>query len=376
MLRHINIENFKSHINTKLELGNITFLCGENGVGKSSVIQSLLLLRQSFEKNMLKDGLDLAGNLVNLGTAKDVMRTREGVQDMIIRLDTDNQNYEWVFPKINLIQNDKGNFLNISQGNQDYSQNIQKNAFSLFGNEFQYLSAERLPPQESYPRKTYDVEKKKQISIEKGRGELVAHFLEYYKDYQVLEGLKHHSLSYSDLLAQTSAWEREISQNVNIRVETTGTGYELKYSFDTTSEQGKTEEFRPENVGFGLSYALPIIVSILAAKKDALILIENPEAHLHPYGQAKLTELMCLAAETGIQVIVETHSDHIINGAMVACKKGIIKKENISIYQFNRDENTHAAETIKVEVLEGGRIKKAPAGFFDQFGKDLRTLMS
>lgn len=135
--------------------------------------------------------------------------------------------------------------------------------------------------------------------------------------------------------------------------------YEIKYSFNTdASPTGVTQEFTAKNVGFGLSYALPIIVAILSAQKDALLLIENPEAHLHPYGQAKLTELMCLAAQAGIQIIIETHSDHIINGALVACKQEKINKENIGIYQFNRDEEQHCAKATQIEVLEGGRIKK------------------
>lgn len=59
MLNTIELTNFKSHKNTQLSLGNLTLLCGENGVGKSSVIQSLLLLRQTYQKNRLHQGLDL-----------------------------------------------------------------------------------------------------------------------------------------------------------------------------------------------------------------------------------------------------------------------------------------------------------------------------
>jgi predicted ATPase len=73
---------------------------------------------------------------------------------------------------------------------------------------------------------------------------------------------------------------------------------------------------------------------------------------------------------------VETHSDHIINGSLVALKQGKIEREHIKIYHFNRDESQHAATANEVEILENGRIRKAPAGFFDQIGKDLRILMS
>jgi len=125
---------------------------------------------------------------------------------------------------------------------------------------------------------------------------------------------------------------------------------------------------------------LPIIVAILSAEPGSLILIENPEAHLHPYAIAKLTELISLAAQAGIQIIIETHSDHIINGILVQCKR--FEKENIGInsnlvkfYYLNMNENTHSTQTTEVEIVSGGRLKNQPDGFFDQFNKDLKTLM-
>lgn len=89
---------------------------------------------------------------------------------------------------------------------------------------------------------------------------------------------------------------------------------------------------------------------------------------------------MALAAQAGVQIILETHSDHVINSAMVQCKlfeetqRGI-DKDNLKIYYFERDESGHAANPIEVEVLAKGRLGKVPVGFFDQFKKDLRILM-
>ena len=85
---------------------------------------------------------------------------------------------------------------------------------------------------------------------------------------------------------------------------------------------------------------------------------------------------MSLAAQAGIQIIAETHSDHIINGVLVQNKKSVIDKENIKIWYFDRDEEQNASEVTEVELMGKGRIKKAPSGFFDQIGKDLRILMS
>ena len=85
---------------------------------------------------------------------------------------------------------------------------------------------------------------------------------------------------------------------------------------------------------------------------------------------------MCLAAQAGIQIIVETHSDHIVNGVLVQQKLKTINKENLKILYFDRETEKNSSVVTEVEFTEKGRIKSAPAGFFDQIGKDLRVLMS
>lgn len=370
MITQLQLKNIKAHRETNLKLGNLTFLCGKNGVGKSTVIQSLLLLRQTYQKHILTEGLDLNKPLCEIGTAKDLYYQYAKNNLLTISLTFDNANtqtwhYQFDIVRPNATFLDKAN----TEGNLNLSQN------NLFNKNFQYLSASRLAPQESYPKNDYEVERNQQISLEKGKAELIAHFLHRFGSKKVaMETLRLKGIS-DNLLLQANAWVQRIGENINVKVEDIGRGYEIKYSFDV--EDGfPTQDFRPENVGFGVTYTLPIIVAILAAQKDSLIIIENPEAHLHPSGQSKLAELMALAAQAGIQIIVETHSDHIINGALVAMKKGQIDSENIKIFYFDRDENQHAVQTTEIEVLKNGRLRNVPSGFFDQFGKDLKILMA
>ncbi|MCU0438981.1 MAG: DUF3696 domain-containing protein [Raineya sp.] len=367
----------KSHKDTNISLKNLTLLCGQNGVGKSSVIQSLLLLRQSYQKNRLQEGLELNKPLCEIGNAGDVFYQFAQNSILEIQIDFDKKD-EFIWNFAYNENKSSSTFLEIlKESKVDFEILKQKN---LFSKSFQYLSAARLSPRESYPKDDYEVEKNRQISIEKGQGELVAHFLHHYQKEKVqFETLHNSHAQFNDLLSQTTAWEREISKNVNVKVENLGKGYEIRYSFDVEGNF-PTNDFRAENVGFGVTYILPIIVAILSAPKDALIIIENPEAHLHPYAQAKLTELICLAAQAGIQIIVETHSDHIINGVLVQTKrytsenKGV-DKQNVKIWYFDRDEHNHSAKATEVEIMEGSRIAKIPLGFFDQIGKDLRFLM-
>lgn len=375
MINKIRIVNFKCHKDTSLEFGNLTVLSGQNGVGKSSVIQSLLLLRQTFQKNRLDKVLELNDPLCFIGKSEDALYrfpNEELGEELSIVLSDNVNEYSWIFEEVTGKRYlNRINELDDSSGFDD---------LSLFKENFQYISASR---GYDYETDDYAVEVQKQISFKEGKGELIAQFLnEYGKKVKVIESLKHESEEDDFLLSQVTAWEREISLNVNVEPVQLGDGYDIKYSFDTTNELGPVGDLSKRNVGFGLSYALPLITAILSSKKDSIILIENPEAHIHPYGIAKLTELICLASQAGIQIIVETHSDHIINGILVQCKKSEsssslngIERENVKIYFFNRNDKEHATETTLLPIIEGGKIQSPPEGFFDQLDIDMDELL-
>jgi predicted ATPase len=374
MIKSFVLKNFKSHKETEVKFGNVTLLCGQNGVGKSSLIQALLLLRQTHGKNRLNKVLELNKPLCELGTATDVLYEKALDDTISFSLETNVGEISWVW---SVGSNRKSTLLELKECKNNHGANVFAKS-SLFNENFQYLSAARLSPKESYERNSFEVEFNRQISENKGQGELVAHFLDFYRKIEVNSYLINNPTSFTELIHQVSEWEREISKDINIIVNEVGSEYEIKYSFNTRS--GETSEFRAENVGFGVSYSLPVIAAILSAKNDALLLIENPEAHLHPSGQAKLAELIALAGQIGVQIIIETHSDHIINGILVACKKYEdgkkgIDKEKVKIYYFVRDYEEHVAEAIEIKVLKDGKIDRQPSGFFDQFEKDLDVLM-
>ncbi len=353
MIHSLHLKNFKSHKNTFLTLGNLTLLCGQNGGGKSSIIQSLLLLRQSHQKNLLSVGLSLNKPLCNIGKAKDALYQFAENELIEFNIAADNDDLACVFDAENRLELD---FMPHVSRETPIPTEIP---ISLFTKDFQYISAARTA---EYLPNDYAIDTEKQLSMEEGKAELTAHFLYKYRTKNVLPALFHqNAVEFDDLLYQVTAWEREISEGVNIIPTKVGGSYEIRYSYNTLT--GTTNEFSSKNVGFGLSYALPIIVAILSAEVGSLIIIENPEAHLHPAGQAKLAELMCIAAQAGIQIIVETHSDHIINGTLVGVKQAKMEKEKVKIYYLAKNVSEQAAAAIPVEVLAGGRIKNPPSGF-------------
>ena len=136
-----------------------------------------------------------------------------------------------------------------------------------------------------------------------------------------------------------------------------------------------TEPMAAINVGYGVSYVLPIVIAVLSSSPGSLILIENPEAHIHPRAQAELMKLLMKAAKAGIQIIIETHSDHIVNGALVAIVNDPEYLQLVKAYYFERDERLHISKPCKLEILADGRISNPPVGFFDQIDIDMRTIM-
>lgn len=380
MITSIQIENFKIHKSTSLQLSLLNVLTGMNSSGKSSVIQALLLLRQNYLKGDLFDGLQLNGDLCNIGLIDDAI-CQYSDNDNIHFAFTESNGvlYDWVFQR----ENNSSNKDMFSLGGQSLGEFPLDN-ISLFSKNFQYISASRWEPKESYPLNTNAVELKNQISLERGMCELVVHYLYHYgkeKQLQINPELKYPGVDSLDLLDQVSAWESAISTGVNVLPQMVGKAFVLKYSYNRNGDFVSSNEYNATNVGFGLSYALPIIVALLTAKKGSLLLIENPEIHLHPQGQAELARLIALASQSGIQIMVETHSDHIINGILVATKmfenqeKRGIDKEHVKLYYFQKDENTQIATYENIRIVGDGKIDLQPDGFFTQTEKDLKYLL-
>ena len=382
MITQLNLSNFKSHKDTRLELGNLTVLTGVNGCGKTSVIQALLLLRQSFLKNRLAQGLDLNQPLCSIGIAHDALY-RLAEDDLITFRFVDDQAVDYEFRFKAAMTRLQDSFIPKEEYNGPAGDESRLKDLSLFNDDFQYVSAARWGGKSVFPKETYSVEIQRQLSLNEGQGELVAHFLDKY-GAETVPDYYEEEMPGADmsLLRQTVYWEQQISPDVTIEVEqrNDSSTYAISYGFD--GEDGQTKpikNLRAENIGYGISYTLPVIVALLSARPGALIILENPEAHLHPDGQAALARLMAKVARNGIQVIVETHSDHIINGFLLACKaywkdcRQGISCRLVKVYDFHAKEK-HASKAEEVVIEDDGTLRYQPKGFFDRAENDLYSL--
>ena len=367
-INELRIKNFKPFQKQVLKIKPLTLLTGLNSTGKSSVLQSLLLLRQSYKQGLLPEtGLALNGDLVRIGTAKDALYELAGKEDLI-RFIVGLENIGggiWDFK-----YDSKSDVLNLhgipsTTGYEDIYES------SLFQDNFHYLQAERICPKPYFEMSDFQVRQHKQIG---SKGEYTAHFLYFYQDDEIPNyKLSHHSITSLTLLEQVQAWMGEISPGTRIKI-TPNSGMDL---MSLQFAYGLSNDYRSTNIGFGVTYTLPIIVAVLASKPGTLILLENPEAHLHPKGQAKIGELLALAASCGVQIIVETHSDHILNGIRLAVHDRKIKSEDVQLHYFERVEKDGIAvsQVTSPNIDKNGRIDRWPDGFFDEWDKSLEALL-
>ncbi|MBQ7585556.1 MAG: DUF3696 domain-containing protein [Desulfovibrionaceae bacterium] len=369
MINAIELANFKCFQKQRITFRPLTLLTGVNNSGKSTVIQALLLLQQNLTfsgdgssfgnlKRKEYQKIVLSGELVNLGLLEEVLYNKADDDTFTITIE---RNEATISIKA------------VADGNE-LSAVCDSPVFPNLSS-FQYLCADRLCPQTFYPMPTAG---KIPLNAIGNKGEFAAYYLYTFGQTKILHAdLKGPNLLVSNaagdsttLQMQIEAWLSKLGTPVRIQTERpSGTdGVVLRFSFPDIS----SSYYRPTNVGLGLTYALPIFVASLCSKSGSLLIVENPEAHLHPKGQALMGHFLSRVAACGIQVIVETHSDHVLNGIRVAVKEGHLEAKKVQINFFHK----LGASIIDVpQIDKNGHIDQWPEDFFDEVDKQLSNLL-
>jgi len=383
MIKSIEIKNFKSIKQKFFPLRNLNILLGLNGMGKSSFIQTLLALKQS--RNLIRGRLDLNSNyFVNLGSTKDVLYQYSKRQDLAFDvkfLSGNELNLQFKYEP-------EADYFISKIANANAHGELDRKIFeeTLFSENFQYLNANRMEPTSVNPKNFSSVVNSKNIG---NHGEFTAHFIEVFNGDDVqFDNLIHKDSISKDsvtgkeiinktLINQINLWMGEISPNVNVRTTSISSDYVLLEFVYKQPNFGNTNRYKPENVGFGISYGLPVVVSLLAARAGELIIIENPESHIHPRGQAELGKLIAKVAMNGVQVIVETHSDHILNGIRVAVKENEIEEDKVVLFYFERiiEDDEQYSKVTNIEIDKNGELSAYPKDMMDEWSNQLFKLL-
>ena len=389
MLTGIDLKHFKCFDLLKLPLRPLTLLFGANASGKSSVLQALVLLHQTITEHEWSDRLLLNGRAIRLGTVADVVdqRARRSCQ---IALRTDDDEIRWEFAgepadmamAVTRVWTDEKEWERRPEGWYQYvPQEADDRGWSLHDlypwqegyhlgsplplHRVSYLSAERAGPQEMYPLE--DIWFKRGVG---SSGEYAVSALYTGRDEPVHGGLAIEKVS-PIRLRQVEARMNRFFPGCELDLQKIPHTNAVTLGLRTSND---VNFHAPVHSGYGLTQVLPIVVAALSSGPKGLLLIENPEVHLHPRGQAAMGEFLAEVATTGAQVIMETHSDHVLNGIRRAVKKGLMSPDDAALHFFRPRWHSEQERVPQVHspVLDSeGNIDTWPDGFFDQFDKDM-----
>lgn len=378
MFKKLFLQNFKcfSEFEEQMDFSTVNVLSGSNGRGKSSVFQAILALAQSYESGKDMTSIRLNGDMLKLGNYKDVIHKGDVTKSFTIGLTTDNDSdnelkfvcrsndgVECLFDNVYVNDvplivevemssvGDKGEVKNIVVRNSSINSTTYE-SFTQLTNIY-YISADRIGPRNSVKMLADKVANNIGIHGENAINRLYEGKEDFQKEVQGIMSV--------------------ILGGASVNVFNSPDYEEVKILLDSVDG---SNGYKPVNVGFGYSYILPLIILPLIVPEGSKLFIENPEAHLHPGAQSRLMRyLIQMAVSKNIQLFIETHSEHIINGMRKAVVDPSVdfKAKDSMIYFVKQKGEQPAVEKITID--DKGNLSDFPVDFFDQQRQDLFDIM-
>ncbi|MBS4027167.1 MAG: DUF3696 domain-containing protein [Ignavibacteriales bacterium] len=239
---------------------------------------------------------------------------------------------------------------------------------------------------ETFPRFVWKVLLKTQIDTNKLRNRFFAEMYKNIKDIKIVKPLRpfpqreyiievlkdeynlsHFSESEIEKLFSERVYSSlkllDVNYKIYLKKDVGDKYFGERWALVLENEESKTEQSIVD-VGFGISQLLPILIAL---QSNATLAIEQPELHLHPKSQAKLSEIFYETVSTNKEkkLLLETHSEHLVRGFQVLVAQGKMQPEDIAIYYV--DKNDEGNSFVKKMELDGRGYftEEWPEGFFD-----------
>ena len=357
MLKKILVDGYKSIDRESLELKDFTLFSGINSAGKSSVIQAIIYMSDLQKQYLGEKGEDVYGVI---GKFIDARNSIKGNKEIVFDLTQKYPQSEAYSVKATCSASEGVNVIKTEMPPRE------KLAELVGAYKVTYLSAERVGVQNTYElniRNPWDIGNK---------GQYVYSYLSYFGQEELAE---------SGFLCRPEEIGMSMNNQVNYWMDYL-LGFQIQVDavpnvdqvVVTYSNSQNNRYYRAINVGTGVTYISALIIAALSCKVGDTLIVENPEIHLHPRAQSRMMEFIAYLCDRGLQVILETHSDHIYNGMRKCIKNKLLDREKIAAYYFELDERMQT-KIHYIAFNEQGAEKNHPYGMFDQFDDDLDELI-
>jgi hypothetical protein len=419
MLTHLKLENFKIWRSTgAVKLAPLTLLLGTNSSGKSSLIQSLLLMRQTVKGN--DAGLDLnlgnpdADDPVTMGQFSDLL-CRFGAATEVLAANQVGIEFRWASQgsapsdttlfsaryRHGTAGSAELDYLRLGQDGKGFTVERRKlgiyrlllgsqarrvgqsadfrpersfafsaatlNKLGSLADEIRSVGPALLDelsriiylgPVRQLARRDYVWSGRMPAHIGDDGGRAVDVLIASGVAQQAKGGGQGDADDGGRIFRETERWlrELEVAEGLQVRALGRSARYEL-----LVKHRGAVVNLK--DVGVGVSQVIPVVVAALFAKPGHIVIVEEPESHLHPLAQAKLAELLAsVSAARCVQFIVETHSEHLFRRMQTLMARQQVQPGQAAMYFVEREGQAAKLRELKLDDL--GRVANWPEKFF------------
>ena len=402
----ISVAGYKSLVNKqRIEIRPLTILAGANSGGKSSIMQPVLLLKQTLDAPYDPGSLLLGGSNVRLTSAAQLLSKKSGslaIKEFSVEFEIDSRKIELCFRHVP----DKGlDIFSNTVSDEGIEVVITSDAGDLAALQKKVEKLGMRWPSEMYKRGSLEVVRDRSfLNVElvmdnkgfrlpilnpgEGLIEMIGKLIHVpglrgnpERDYRttavgdsfpgtfevyVASVIKHWQSSDNSKLSQLGIHLENLGLTWKVKAEQRDeTQVELKVGRLPHSARGGARDLVSiADVGFGVSQTLPVLVALLAAKPGQIVYIEQPEIHLHPGAQRALAEIFAEAAKRGVIVIVETHSALLLRGIQTLVAKNELAQDLVKLHWFQRDKSG-ITSVISADLDDTGAFGDWPEDFDD-----------